>query len=106
MNCLSLRNLLPKKFYLILKKQLINIIADFIIYLLKNKPTDVKYFVPCLLKFQLQFGEPFLVPFYQHLQMLISLELDDISRNIIGVLTVFSCTFVEENKDLHFLYTL
>ena len=38
--------------------------------------------------------------------MLISLELDDISRNISGVLTGFSCTFIEENKDFHFIYTL
>ena len=36
--------------------------------------------------------------------MLISLELDNISRNINGVLTGFSCTFVEENKDFHFIY--
>ena len=38
--------------------------------------------------------------------MLISLELDDISRNINGVVTGFSCTFIEENKDFHFIYTL
>ena len=31
--------------------------------------------------------------------MLISLKLDNISRNINGVLTGFSCTFIEENKD-------
>ena len=51
-------------------------------------------------------GERFLVPFYWHLQMLISLELDNISRNISGVLTGFSCTFIEENKDFDFIYTL
>ena len=34
LNCLSLRNLLPKKFHSI-NKQLISLIADFITYLLK-----------------------------------------------------------------------
>ena len=38
--------------------------------------------------------------------MLISLELDNISRNINGVLTGFSCTFIEENKDFHFICIL
>ena len=54
----------------------------------------------------MKLGEPFLVPLYQHLQMLISLELDDILRNINGVLIGYSCTFIEENKDFHFIYTL
>ena len=43
-------------------------------------------------------GEPFFVPFYQHLQLLMSLEPDNILRNIYGVLTGFSCTFIEENN--------
>ena len=51
-------------------------------------------------------GEPFFVPFYRHLQLLMSLEPDNILRNIYGVLTGFSCTFIEENKDFHFIYTM
>ena len=38
--------------------------------------------------------------------MLISLELENISRNVSGVLTGSYCTFIEENKDFHFIYTL
>ena len=52
LNCLSLRNLLPEKFHSIINKQLINFIADFIIYLLKCKPANVKDFAPFLQKFQ------------------------------------------------------
>ena len=37
--------------------------------------------------------------------MLISLELDDISRNINGVLTGFSCTFMEKIR-IFISYTL
>ena len=52
LNCLSLRNLPPKKFHSIINKQLINIIADSIIYLLKCKPADVKFAPFLMLKFQ------------------------------------------------------
>ena len=40
--------------------------------------------------------------------MLMSLEPDNISRKIFGILTGFSCTFIEENrpKDFHFIYTM
>ena len=31
-----------------------------------------------------------------------SLEPDNIPRNIFGILTVFSCTFIEENKRFSF----
>ena len=50
-------------------------------------------------------GEPFFVPFYRHLQLLMSLEPDNILRNIYGVLTGFSCTFIEEIK-IFISYTL
>ena len=97
LNCLSLRNLLPKKFHSI-NKQLINLIADFIIYLLKYKALDVKNFAPFSLKFQCQLGEPFFVPFYWLLEIKADISGTKKPRNVNGNLTGLSCTFIEENK--------
>ena len=78
---------------------------------LHNLPTEIqtcrcKRFCPLFAKVSMTVRWNIFGAIYQHLQMLISLELDNISRNISGVLTSFSCTFMEENKDFHFIYTL